>query len=89
MYETAITTNRNVDTGILEVFVTGFGHVNHGCCLSAADTFLLAGDTDGTSTDAHFDKVSPGFHQITESGLIYHVSGTNEYFAVVFLFNPL
>ena len=53
--------------------------------IEASDAALKAADIKMTG----WDKIGSGLYQVAESVLVYHVPGTNEYFAVVFLFNPL
>ena len=65
--DTAVGADGDVDAGLFVIFVAGFGHIDDSGSLSAADTFLLTGDTDGAAADADFDEVCASFSQEAEA----------------------
>ena len=73
----------------LEILVTSFRYVDQGGSLSATDTFLLTGDTDGTTTDTYLDEIRSGVSQVVETILVNHVSGTNQYLVSVGILDPV
>ena len=74
LYDTAVRADWNIDAGLFEVFVTGFGYLNYCGCLSTTDTLLLTGDEDGAAADADLNKVCACFCQEEEAFAVYYVT---------------
>ena len=77
--DSAVRANRNVDSRFFVVFVAGFGNLDCGGGLAAADAFLLAGDADGAAADSDFNKVSARFGQEPKAFRVDNVSGADLY----------
>ena len=89
VYQTTIATDRDINAVSFEILVTSFRYVDQGGSLSATDTFLLTGDTDGTTTDTYLDEIRSGVSQVVETILVNHVSGTNQYLVSVGILDPV
>ena len=89
VYQATIATDRDINAVSLEIFVASFRYVDQGGSLSATDTFLLTGDTDGTTTDTYLDEIRSGISQVVETILVNHVSGTNQYLVSVGILDPV
>ncbi len=87
--DTAIRADRNINAGSLVILIPGFGNFDECGCLTTANTFLFAGDADGTATDAHFYKIGPCFGQKEETFSIDHVTGANFYRITVYCAGPI
>ena len=57
MHNAAIGADGDIDAGLLIVFIAGFGNLDNGSCLAAANALGLAGDADGAAANADLDKV--------------------------------
>ena len=89
VYQATIATDRDINAVSLEILVTSFRYVDQGGSLSATDTFLLTGDTDGTATDTHLDEIGSGFDQVVETFLIDNISGTDQHLVTIRFLDPL
>ena len=67
VYQATIATDRDINAVSLEILVTSFRYVDQGGSLSATDTFLLTGDTDGTTTDTYLDEIRSGVSQVVST----------------------
>ena len=89
MHQTAVAANGHIDTCLFHIFVACLCHVDQCGSLSAADTLLFTGDTDGTATDTHLDEIGSGFDQVVETFLINNISGTDQHFVTIRFLDPL
>lgn len=87
--DTAIRTNRNINTGFFEIFVSSFSDFDNSGSLSATDPLLFTGDTDGTAADTDFDEVCTGFGKETETFTVNDISGTDLYSVTVVFTDPV
>ena len=80
----AVRTDRNINTGFCVVFITGFCNFNGSSSLSASNTFLFTGDTDRTAANTNLNKVSTVFCKEHKSVAVNNVTGTNFYILAEF-----
>ncbi len=88
MHNAAIGADRDIDAGLLIVFIAGFGNLDNGGCLAAANALGFAGDADGAAANADLDKVCTGFCQEQEALAVHHVACTDLYLVAVMLTDP-
>ena len=87
--DTAVCTDRYVNAGLLEVFVSLCCHIDNCGSLSTSDTLGLTGDTDGTAADTDLDKVCACVSQETEALAVNYVSGADLYGVTIVIADPL
>ena len=86
--DAAVGADRNINSCLFEIFITLSCNFNYCCSLSAADTLLLTGDTDGTSADTDFNKVCACISQESEAFSVNYVACTDLYSVAVLFTNP-
>ena len=77
MHDPAVGTDGHIDPRLFIIFVPGFGYLDQRRSLSAADSLLLSGDTDGAAADTDLDEICSRVRKETESFRIHHISGSH------------
>jgi len=57
VHNTAVGTNRNIDSRFFKVIIAGFCDLNKRRRLPPSYTLRFAGNTDGTTADTDLDKI--------------------------------
>ena len=72
--DTTVGADRNINTCLLEVFVSCLSYLDNGRSLSASDALLLSCDADGSAADTDLDEVGSAFCEEVESLSVYYVA---------------
>ena len=86
--DSAVGADRNIDAGLLKIFVSGLADLDQGCRLAAADSLGLACDADGSAADSDLDKVRSAFRQEQETFLIHNIACAHLDGVAVFFADP-
>ena len=89
MNDTTITTDWYINTGFFVIFISCFCNLDSSCSLSPSDSLCLTGNTDRSTTDTDFDKVSATVSKETETIGIYNVTSSNLHGITIMLTNPI
>ncbi len=88
VHDTAVRTYRNVNTGLLVIFISCRTDIDQRRCLTAPDSLCLTRNADGAAADTDFDKIRAAFGKKTESGSINHISSANFNTVAVIVTDP-
>ena len=72
--DTAVRTNRNVNSRFFVIFISRLGNFDNRRCLTSADSFRFAGYTNRTTADTYLDEIRARFGKEQKSVLIDNVS---------------
>ena len=74
---TTVRANRNINSGLFKIFVTGGTNLNKSGCLTASDTLGFTGNANRATADTNLNKVSTCLCMEEVAIPIDNISGTD------------